>query len=171
MDKIKVIEGDITELEVDAIVNAANSSLMGGGGVDGAIHDVGGPQILEDCIEIRKKQGPLPTGEAVITRAGDLPAKCVIHTVGPVWRNGIDDEEMKLACCYRNSLRVAVENGCKTVAFPNISTGIFGYPRDKAAIVAFETVKDFLREHNEVEEVIFCCFDAYNYHLMTKLLG
>src|ERR1700761_5040016 len=120
-DKIELIKGDITKIEADAIVNAANSSLMGGGGVDGAIHRAGGPAILEDCRNIIARQGRCNTGEAVITTAGKLPAKHVIHTVGPVWNNGKYREEEKLANCYKNSLRLAVDNNCKTIAFPNIS--------------------------------------------------
>jgi len=126
MSKIEIIQGDITKIKADAIVNAANSSLLGGGGVDGAIHYAGGSAILEDCIKIRAKQGGCKTGEAVITGTGKLPAKYVIHTVGPVWNGGRNGEPEKLANCYLNSLRLAVENNCTTVAFPNISTGIYG---------------------------------------------
>jgi O-acetyl-ADP-ribose deacetylase (regulator of RNase III) len=144
MDKIKIIKGDITKTKADVIVNAANSSLLGGGGVDGAIHHAGGPGILEDCMKIRAKQGGCKTGEAVITGAGNLPARYVIHTVGPVWNGGQKGEPEKLANCYLNSLRLAVENNCKTVAFPNISTGIYGYPKDEAAKIAYQTVVNFL---------------------------
>ena len=125
-NKIETIKGDITKLKVDAIVNAANSGLLGGGGVDGAIHRAGGSQILEECKTIREKQGKLPAGEAVITTAGKMPAKYVIHTVGPVWNGGAYGESAKLANCYQNSLQLAIDNGCKTVAFPNISTGVYG---------------------------------------------
>ena len=123
-DKIELLKGDVTRIKVDAIVNAANSSLMGGGGVDGAIHRAGGPAILEECRKIVAKQGGCKTGEAVITTGGNLPAKFVIHAVGPVWNGGLYDEEIKLANCYKNSLRLAINNHCKTIAFPNISTGI-----------------------------------------------
>src|SRR4026207_1873055 len=133
MNKIEIIRGDITKIKADAIVNAANSSLMGGGGVDGAIHRAGGSAILEECKKIVKARGGCKTGEAVITTAGNLPAKFVIHTVGPVWNNGNRDEEMKLANCYSNSLQLAVENDVKTISFPNISTGIYRFPRDLAA--------------------------------------
>ena len=169
MNKIEIFKGDITTLNVDAIVNAANSSLLGGGGVDGAIHRAGGPQILEDCKAIRAKQGKLHTGGAVITRAGNLPAKHVIHTVGPIWGGGVHNENSKLADCYQNSLQLAVENGCKIVAFPNISTGIYGYPKQEAAEIALKTVSDFLSKHHEIEKVIFCCFDEENYQIMNKL--
>ena len=126
-DRIEVLMGDITKVEVDAIVNAANSSLMGGGGVDGAIHRAGGPTILAECKKIVDRQGRCKTGEAVITTAGNLPAKYVIHTVGPVWNGGSNNERAKLEDCYFNSLKLAVENGCKTIAFPNISTGVYRF--------------------------------------------
>jgi len=169
MTKIEITKGDITVLSVDAIVNAANSGLLGGGGVDGAIHHAGGAQILEDCKAIREKQGKLPAGGAVITRAGNLPARYVIHTVGPVWSGGARDEKVKLANCYQNSLQLAVENGCKTVAFPNVSTGVYGYPKQEAAEIAMKTVSDFLSKHSEIEKVIFCCFDDENYQIMNEL--
>src|SRR6478672_7821214 len=124
-NKIELIKGDITKVHVDAIVNAANSSLMGGGGVDGAIHRAGGPAILEECRKIVARQGGCRTGEAVITTAGNLPARFVIHTVGPVWNGGLHGEKERLSDCYKNSLQLAVENQCKTIAFPNISTGIY----------------------------------------------
>lgn len=127
--KIKALKGDITSIEVDAIVNAANSSLMGGGGVDGAIHRKGGKQILEECMLIRNRQGKCKTGEAVITSAGNLPSKYVIHTVGSVWQGGQNNEPILLANCYKNSLKLAIEHGIKTIAFPNISTGIYGFPK------------------------------------------
>lgn len=153
--QVTVIVGDITDQHVDAIVNAANSSLMGGGGVDGAIHAAGGPQILEECKEIRRTRFPdgLPTGEAVITSGGNLPVRYVIHTVGPVkGRSGGREAEL-LASCYRNSLDLAVENGLKKVAFPSISTGAYGYPRDEAAQVSSRAIGDFLRSDNLLEEV------------------
>ena len=132
MNRIEVIKGDITQVKADAVVNAANSSLMGGGGVDGAIHRIGGPVILEECKKIVARQGGCKTGEAVITTAGNLPAKYVIHTVGPVWNGGNNGEREKLANCYVNSLRLAVEHNCKTIAFPNISTGVYRFPKDEA---------------------------------------
>ncbi len=142
--RIKLIFGDITKLEVDAIVNAANSSLMGGGGVDGAIHRAGGPQILAECREIVARQGRCSTGEAVITSGGNLPAKYVIHTVGPIWIGGNNNEPQLLKNAYLNSLKLAVANHCRTVAFPNISTGVYGYPKELAAKIAIQAVSDFL---------------------------
>ena len=169
ISRIELIKDDITTLKVDAIVNAANSGLLGGGGVDGAIHRVGGTQILEDCKAIRAKQGKLPAGGAVITRAGNLPAKYVIHTVGPIWGGGVREENIKLANCYQNALRLAVDNGCKTVAFPNISTGVYGYPKKEAVEIAVKTVIDFLSKHHEIEKVIFCCFDDENFRIINEL--
>jgi O-acetyl-ADP-ribose deacetylase len=163
--RIILLQGDITKTKADAIVNAANSSLLGGGGVDGAIHRAGGKAILDECIAIRNRQGSCKTGEAVITTAGNLPAKYVIHTVGPVWNGGGKGEAELLANAYKNSLKLAVENNIQTIAFPNISTGIYGYPKDKAAEVAVNSVKDFLSENETVQEVIFVCFDEENYKL------
>ena len=168
VDKIAIIKGDITKLQVDAIVNAANSSLLGGGGVDGAIHRAGGPAIVAECRKIIARQGGCKTGEAVITSGGKLPARFVIHTVGPVWNNGENQEERKLAGCYRNSLELAVKSGCKTIAFPNISTGIYGFPKELAAKVAVKTVKEFLQKSEEMENVIFVCFDPENFDFTTK---
>ncbi len=168
---IQLIQGDITKIKADAIVNAANSSLLGGGGVDGAIHRAGGPAILEACIQIRNRQGNCKTGEAVITTGGNLPAKFVIHTVGPVWNGGNKKEEELLASAYRNSLLLAVENGIRTIAFPNISTGIYHFPKDKAAVIAVKTVKKFLSETDGIDEVIFVCFDRENYELYEGLVG
>jgi len=168
-NKIETIKGDITKLKVDAIVNAANSGLLGGGGVDGAIHRAGGSQILEECKTIREKQGKLPAGEAVITTAGKMPAKYVIHTVGPVWNGGTYGESVKLANCYRKSLQLAIDNNCKTIAFPNISTGVYGYPKQEAAEIAVKTVTDFLSKHQEIEKVVFCCFDEGNYGIFLEL--
>lgn len=169
MNNIKLIQGDITKLDVDAIVNAANSSLMGGGGVDGAIHRAGGPQILEECRQIVARQGGCKTGEAVITTGGKLPAKYVVHTVGPVWNGGQNGEPEKLANCYRNSLALAATHQIKTIAFPNISTGIYGYPKQAAAAVAVETVSSFLQSHPELQ-VTFVCFDEQNYRIYERLL-
>lgn len=170
MSRIKLIQGDITTLQVDAIVNAANSSLLGGGGVDGAIHRAGGPQILEECKQIRNRQGGCKTGEAVITSGGKLKAKHVIHTVGPVWNGGNKNEEPLLANAYRNSLQLAVENNINTIAFPNISTGIYGFPKTRAAEIAIDTVDQFLQTNESIQEVIFCCFDEENTSLYKQLL-
>jgi O-acetyl-ADP-ribose deacetylase (regulator of RNase III) len=163
--KIEVLLGDITKLNVDVIVNAANSSLMGGGGVDGAIHHAAGHGLLEECAGI----GSCPTGEAVITNAYKLPCKKVIHTVGPIWKGGQKGEAELLASCYRKSILLAHENGLKTIAFPNISTGIYGYPKDQAASVAINTVKETLKETPNIEKVIFVCFDKENYMLYERL--
>ena len=167
---LEVMKGDITKVKADAIVNAANTSLLGGGGVDGAIHKAGGPQILEACREIRNRQGGCKTGEAVITTAGNLDAKFVIHTVGPVWNGGKSDEETLLANAYRNSLRLALEYGVNTIAFPNISTGIYRFPKDKAAEIAVATVREFLQQPGTLERVTFVCFDEENYQRYTDLL-
>ncbi|CAD0001096.1 O-acetyl-ADP-ribose deacetylase [Flavobacterium chungangense] len=165
-----LLKADITEIQVDAIVNAANTSLLGGGGVDGAIHRKGGKAILEECIQIRNKQGGCKTGEAVITTAGNLPSKYVIHTVGPVWNGDKDEKSKLLANCYQNSLNLAVENGIKTIAFPNISTGIYHFPKDKAAQIAVKAVKDFQRIA-EIEKILFVCFDDENYQIYKEILG
>nr|WP_294949659.1 O-acetyl-ADP-ribose deacetylase [uncultured Mucilaginibacter sp.] len=171
--RIKLQQGDITKLQVDAIVNAANSSLMGGGGVDGAIHRAGGKQILDECIKIVDRQGRCKTGNAVITTGGNLPSKYVIHTVGPVYNGGKNmlKEEEQLANCYSNSLKLAVENGIKTIAFPNISTGVYRFPKQRAAEIAVETVKEFLTENNTIGEVIFICFDEENLGIYKNLLN
>ena len=157
---VRLVRGDITEMETDAIVNAANSSLMGGGGVDGAIHRKGGPKILEECKKIRAAQLPagLPTGETVITSAGNLKAKRVIHKVGPVWCGGRHGEPELLAQAYLNSLQTAVANGVKTVAFPSISTGAYGYPVEDASRIALKAVKDFLEKEDRLNEVFFVLF-------------
>lgn len=165
-NQLDVVQGDITRLAVDAIVNAANSSLMGGGGVDGAIHRAGGPAILEECRAIVARQGGCRTGEAVITGAGNLPARYVIHTVGPVWRGGGSGEREALASCYRRSLELAVEHQCKTVAFPNISTGVYGFPKAEAARIAVATVAAFLKKAPGIEKVMFVCFDAESFRLV-----
>lgn len=167
--KIELFLGDITQLSVDAIVNAANSSLMGGGGVDGAIHQAGGAQILQECIVIRNRQGGCKVGEAVITNAGNLAAKKVIHTVGPYWNGGDNNETELLQNCYVNCLKLAENNGLKTLAFPNISTGVFHFPKKKAAVIAIKTVKEYLSD-TSIEKVIFVCFDGENYSLYQKYL-
>jgi len=166
---IRIIKGDITKQDVDAIVNAANSSLMGGGGVDGAIHRAGGPKILEECRAIVAKQGGCKTGEAVITSAGNMKAKYVIHTVGPVWRNGSNNEEKLLANAYLNSLKLAVKNNVKSIAFPNISTGVYGFPKDKAAQIAWKTVNDFIASEDNLQEILFVCYNDENYNLYKSL--
>ncbi len=161
-----LIQDDITLQDVDAIVNAANSSLLGGGGVDGAIHRAGGPAILAECMEIRARQGGCPTGEAVMTTAGNMPARKVIHTVGPVWNNDEPERmDQLLASCYNQSLQLAADNGLATVAFPNISTGVYGYPKERAAGIALKTVQDFLARDQRITEVRFVCFDDENYRI------
>lgn len=166
--KIEILKGDITKIQADAIVNAANSSLLGGGGVDGAIHRAGGPLILEECRAIRNKQGKCNTGGAVVTTAGNLPAKYVIHTVGPVW-NGHEEKESKLlANCYYNSLKLAESLDVKTIAFPSISTGIYRFPKELAGKIAVDEVKKF---HSEIiEKAVFICFDDENEMIYKKLL-
>lgn len=166
--RLELIKGDITKYDVDVIVNAANSGLLGGGGVDGAIHRVGGSAIMDECKIIREKQGGCPTGEAVITTAGLLPAKKVIHTVGPIWKGGNTGEKEKLHDCYVNSLKLAEENELETIAFPNISTGIYGYPKDKAAEVAVQAVKSF--KGRIISKVFFVCFDDENFQLYKHLI-
>jgi len=170
-EKISLARGDITKMKVDAIVNAANSSLMGGGGVDGAIHRAGGPAIIEECKKIIARQGTCKTGEAVITTAGDLPAKFVIHTVGPVWNDGRSNEAAKLANCYKNSLQLAVENSLATIAFPNISTGIYGYPKKDAADTAVQAVSSFLQSDSSIQHVYFVCFDEENYFIYQNIIA
>jgi O-acetyl-ADP-ribose deacetylase (regulator of RNase III) len=166
--RMSIVEADITRLKVDAIVNAANASLLGGGGVDGAIHRAAGPQLLEEC----RLLGGCPTGEARITHAYALPAKWVIHAVGPVWRGGGHDEERLLAACYARSLTLGVETGAQTIAFSAISTGIFAFPKDLAARIAVQTVHDWLKTDQRITKVVFCCFgedsmrahrDAWNF--------
>lgn len=169
-EKIELLKGDITKLKVDAIVNAANTSLMGGGGVDGAIHRAGGKAILDDCKKIVARQGGCKVGEAVITTAGNLPAKFVIHTVGPVWNGTQKDEAKKLASCYRNSLKLALAHHYRTIAFPCISTGIYKYPPSEAADIAVSTVAGFLMQSNTIEKVLFVCFDDENFNLYQSLL-
>ena len=158
MGKIVFIQGDITEESVDAIVNAANSSLMGGGGVDGAIHRAGGPLILEECKKIMAEIGRLPTGQAVITTGGNLPAKYVIHAVGPIWNGGTRNEPQLLKDCYINCLKLADEKGIKTIAFPSISTGAYRYPLEEAAQIAVSAIKEYLSGQTEITEVRFTLF-------------
>lgn len=170
--KIEILKGDITKVTVDAIVNAANTSLLGGGGVDGAIHRAGGQAILDNCRKIIARQGSCKTGHAVITTAGNLKAKFVIHTVGPVWNGGQKDEKLKLSDCYKNSLQLAVDNDCKTIAFPCISTGVYKYPTIDAARVAVDTVLEFISSNpDKVEKVIFVCFDDDNFYFIKRQLN
>ena len=170
--KLAVIQGDITQQSTDAIVNAANSSLMGGGGVDGAIHRAGGPAILEECKQIVSRQGRLLTGKAVITTGGNLKARSVIHTVGPVWQGGNKGEPELLASAYRESLIVAVENNLGSISFPSISTGAYGYPAAEAARVAISTVASFLKERGaSIKEVDFVLFDSATFESYSSVLG
>ncbi len=165
---ILLIKGDITNVQVDAIVNAANTSLLGGGGVDGAIHKSGGKEILDECRSIRNKQGGCKVGEAVYTTAGKLSAQFVIHTVGPKWNHGKSNESKKLKNCYSNSLHIAETLKLKSIAFPNISTGIYGYPKADAAEVAINTVKEY--QTKSINLVQFVCFDEENYNMYKKKL-
>lgn len=169
--KLAIIQGDITKQATDAIVNAANPGLMGGGGVDGAIHRAGGPAILEECKQIVAKQGRLPTGKAVITTGGNLKAKYVIHTVGPIWRGGSKGEAALLESAYRESLKLAAEQKLTSVAFPSISTGVYGYPVSEAARVAIRTVASFLRGPvTPLKEVVFVLFDPVTYQAYSSAL-
>jgi O-acetyl-ADP-ribose deacetylase (regulator of RNase III) len=165
------VQGDITKLATTAIVNAANSSLLGGGGVDGAIHRAAGPQLLAECQRIRARQGGCKTGEAVLTTGGQLPATYVIHTVGPVWNGGHKGEPALLASCYRNSLRLASENKLASVAFPGISTGIYGYPKAEAAALAVHEAQQWLASHEWPQEVVLVAFDAETKRQYEQLLG
>ncbi|MCG8572171.1 MAG: O-acetyl-ADP-ribose deacetylase [Spirochaetes bacterium] len=168
--EISLFQGDITTLKVDAIVNAANSSLMGGGGVDGAIHRAGGKTILEECKTIIQKIGSLPTGEAVITSGGNLPTQYVIHTVGPVWHGGNQNEPQLLADAYINSLKTGAEKKLKEIAFPSISTGIYGYPIDQASHTAYQSCVDFITNHShDYKKVIFVLFSQYDYQIYSNL--
>ena len=170
--RLSIIKGDITQQSTDAIVNAANPGLMGGGGVDGAIHRAGGPAILEECKQIVSRQGRLPTGRAVITTGGNLKARHVIHTVGPIWHSGNQREPELLASAYRESLKLAVENNLSSLSFPSISTGVYSYPVDKAARVALETVISFLDENiTSLREVVFVLFDAATFTSYSSALS
>ena len=171
--RIRLVQGDITNMETDAIVNAANSTLMGGGGVDGAIHRKGGPKILEECKRIRATQWPegLPTGKAVVTSGGNLKARFVIHTVGPIWQGGNGGEPQLLADAYRNSLALAVANKLRMVAFPSISTGAYGYPIREASQVALRTVKDFLDKEDGFDEVVFMLFSERDLKIYVVALN
>lgn len=164
---LRALQGDITTLRVDAIVNAANSSLLGGGGVDGAIHRAAGPGLLAEC----RLLGGCPTGEAKLTQGHRLPARFVIHTVGPVWRGGAEGEPERLASCYRRSLEVAADHGLRSIAFPSISTGVYGYPIEAASEIAVATVKASLAELSAIQEVIFCCFSEGDWRVYNKRLG
>lgn len=167
---LQLIRGDITDVEADAIVNAANSSLMGGGGVDGQIHRKGGSKILEECKRIRETEWPdgLPTGKAAITSGGNLKAKHVIHTIGPVWLGGFHVESELLKQAYKNSLRLAVAKGLKTIAFPSISTGAYGYPIEDASRIAVRTVKEFLEKVDKLEKVVFVLFSERDFEIYLE---
>lgn len=167
---LSLVVGDITQQDVDAIVNAANSSLMGGGGVDGAIHRVGGPTILQECKKIREMSGRLPTGQAVITSGGNLKARFVIHTVGPIWSGGGANEAALLASAYKSSLQLAVANEISSLSFPSISTGAYGFPLNLASVIALSTVRDFLRSNNTLTDVRFVLFDKHTHDLYLDAL-
>ena len=167
IDRIKVVKGDITKLNIDAIVNAANTSLLGGGGVDGAIHRAAGPDLLKECRTL----GGCKTGESKITKGYKLPVKFVIHTVGPVWHGGKSNEDKLLANCYRTSFKLAVENNIKTIAFPCISTGIYHFPKDRATNIALSATKEFLSSNRTIESVTFVCFDEENFSIYENLVN
>ena len=167
--KISVMRGDITKLSADAIVNAANSCLLGGGGVDGAIHRAGGPAIMRECEAIRAKSGGCPAGEAVITGAGNLHAKYVIHTVGPVWHGGSRSEDALLRSCYEKCMELAEAHGVRTIAFPNISTGVYGFPKTRAASIVKSVFDEWMKRPSTVEEVVFVAFDDENFELYEEL--
>ncbi|GAC1422013.1 MAG: O-acetyl-ADP-ribose deacetylase [Flavisolibacter sp.] len=167
-DKIQIVKGDITKIRAEAIVNAANPTLMGGGGVDGAIHQAAGPSIKEECEQIIKNQGPCKTGNAVMTSAGNLPATYIIHTVGPIWRQGINNENDLLWACYQNCLVLAGEKKCRTIAFPNISTGIYGFPKKQAARISLESIRSHLSRFALPEMVFLVCYDDENYQCLLE---
>jgi O-acetyl-ADP-ribose deacetylase (regulator of RNase III) len=167
MDRVELIKGDITKLKVDAIVNAANTSLLGGGGVDGAIHRAAGGLLLEFC----KTLNGCNTGEAKISPGFNLPAKFIIHTAGPVWRGGEYNEDNLLASCYTNSLKVAMDNNISTIAFPSISTGIYRFPIERAAKIAIKEIKRFLKGNSKIKKIIFVCFDEVTYNIYKQILG
>ncbi len=171
--KLSLQKGDITKIAVDAIVNAANTSLLGGGGVDGAIHRAAGKVLLEECIKIRNKQGGCKTGQAVYTIAGNLPAKYVIHTVGSVWQNGTHGERELLENCYENTLKIAQELQLKSISFPNISTGVYKFPKEEAAEIALNSVNKFVKQSNNLilEEIIFVCFDEENFKIYERMMS
>ncbi len=170
-EHLQVLHGDITRMEVDAIVNAANSGLLGGGGVDGAIHGAGGPAIMAACRDIRETKGGCPTGQAVITTGGLLPAPYVIHAVGPVWEGGNHNEDALLASAYEASVALAAQHKLRTLAFPNISTGIYGFPRERAVDIAINAVRKALAKAPGIEQVSFVCFDDENYRLYRQRLS
>jgi O-acetyl-ADP-ribose deacetylase (regulator of RNase III) len=165
--RLEVIKGDITQMDVDIIVNAANKTLLGGGGVDGAIHKAAGPDLLDECMKLNGCE----TGEAKLTGGYKLTAKYIIHTVGPVWHDGISDEHQMLASCYQKSLKLAVEKKAKSIAFPGISTGVYGFPKDQAALIAVNETRRFLKKHSFPEKVIFVVFDNESLHHYQKLLS
>lgn len=164
LKKIEIYKGDITTLKVDAVVNAANRTLLGGGGVDGAIHQAAGDELLEEC----KLLNGCETGNAKITKGYNLPARYVIHTVGPVWRGGINNEVNLLESCYKECLELAIKDGIKTIAFPNISTGVYGFPKNKAAEIAYNVTVSFLNKNKSIEKVIFVIFDEENYDIYKQ---
>ena len=166
-DRIEILKGDITKLKIDAIVNAANTSLLGGGGVDGAIHRAAGSKLIEEC----KTLNGCETGDAKITNGYNLPAKYVIHTVGPVWNGGDHNEDKLLSNCYTTSLKLAVENKIKAIAFPAVSTGVYGFPLERAARIAVKTILDFLNSDKSIKKVIFVCFDHKTYQTYEHTLG
>ncbi|MCX7985390.1 MAG: O-acetyl-ADP-ribose deacetylase [Bacteroidales bacterium] len=168
MVKLTLIQGDITKLEVDAIVNAANSSLMGGGGVDGAIHAAAGPELLAECLTL----GGCPTGDAKVTKGYRLPARYIIHTVGPIWRGGQNHEEQLLKSCYENALKRAEELQIETIAFPNISTGVYAFPKQKAAEIALTVLGKYAQKHHTtLKEIFLVCFDDENYQIYKKMMN
>jgi len=166
MPQLELVKGDITKMEVDVIVNAANKTLLGGGGVDGAIHHAAGPELLTECRSLNGCE----TGESKITRSYLLPAKYVIHTVGPVWHGGMNNEPQLLTNCYKHSLEIALEKKLKTIAFPNISTGVYRFPKEMAAGIAIRTVNNFLNENKKIKTVYFVCFDDENYEIYKEKL-